>query len=104
MLFYPKHYHHETQNIDLPTMTVTGTVANPFNYIDLGGRLWEECAGGFDNGFKFSGPLCDAMDTCLRLWHVRWSGKTKKRAKKEVREKRETERNRERETHRKRAG
>ena len=31
ILFYPKHYFHETQNLAMPTMTVTGTVVSKFN-------------------------------------------------------------------------
>jgi hypothetical protein len=32
ILFYPKHYFHETQNLAMPTMAVTGTVVSGFNY------------------------------------------------------------------------
>ena len=31
ILFYPKHYFHETQNLGMPTMTVTGTVVSSFS-------------------------------------------------------------------------
>ena len=64
---------------------MTGTVASPYNYRELGGRLHEECTQPFEQGFRFSGPLCDAMDKCLALWHERWSGLPRKAARKSAR-------------------
>ena len=39
ILYYPKDYHHETQNLKMPTMTVTGTVVNKHNYADIATML-----------------------------------------------------------------
>ena len=86
-LFYPKHYHHQTQNIDTLSMTVTGTVANGFNYEAIATQLHRECAYSHLS-FDLSGPLCDALDDCYVLWHQHFqkdSGKTKKNLKREAR-------------------
>ena len=42
ILYYPKNYHHETQNLKMPTMTVTGTVVNAHNYMDIADMLHQE--------------------------------------------------------------
>ena len=86
-LFYPKHYHHQTQNIETLSMTVTGTVANAFNYEAIATQLHRECAYSHLS-FDLSGPLCDALDDCFVLWHQHFqrdSGKDKKTLKREAR-------------------
>ncbi len=85
VLFYPKSYYHETQNLAMPTMTVTGTVVSGFNYRSIATQLHRECA--FQHlSFDLSGPLCDALDKCYVLWHQALSGnKDKKAARKEAR-------------------
>jgi len=73
VLFYPKHYYHETQNLADPlTMTITGTVVNAYNYEELAGQLHKECSRGH-LGFDLSGPLCDALQDCYALWHKKFS-------------------------------
>lgn len=85
ILFYPKHYFHETQNLAMPTMTVTGTVVSKFNYHSIATQLHRECAYSHLS-FDLSGPLCDELDKCYPLWHQAFSGiKNKKQAKKEAR-------------------
>ena len=85
ILFYPKHYFHETQNLAMPTMTVTGTVVSGFNYRSIATQLHRECSYSHLN-FDLSGPLCDALDKCYPLWHQAFSGnKDRKAAKKEAR-------------------
>lgn len=85
VLFYPKHYFHETQNLDLPTMTVTGTVVSTFNYRSIATQLHRECAYSHLS-FDLSGPLCDALDKCFVLWHTHLSGnKDRAAAKREAR-------------------
>ena len=85
ILFYPKHYFHETQNLAMPTTTVTGTVVSSFNYRSIAHQLHRECA--YEHlSFDLSGPLCDALDKCYVLWHAALSGnKDKKAARKEAR-------------------
>ena len=69
-LFYPHHWFHQTQNVDMPTTTVTGTVVDAENHKLVTSRLFNECAR--PGGFRFSGRLCDALDSCARLWHHDW--------------------------------
>jgi hypothetical protein len=69
-LFYPQLWHHQTQNIDMPTVTVTGTVVDAENYKSVTTRLFNECVR--PGGFRFSGKLCDVLDRCARLWHDEW--------------------------------
>ena len=69
ILFYPQHYHHETQNLGGRTMTVTGTLVTAFNHWEVTSMLHGECTRKHLN-FRFSGPLCDALDECFVLWHT----------------------------------
>eukprot|EP00808_Paulinella_micropora_P013201 g58918.t1 len=73
VLFYAKNYWHETRNLEYPSMTVTGTVITPHNYMGVADKLHNECStGGLK--FDFSGALCDALDSCYPLWHEFLSG------------------------------
>lgn len=75
VLFYSKNWWHQTQcepgdESDV-TITLTGTVVNAYNYVDLSRMLHGECVRG-QLGFKFSASLCDALESCVEMWHNRY--------------------------------
>ena len=75
VLYYGPHWHHETQNLVTPTVTLTDTVAHAGNYRGLASKLHGDCARD-STGFSYSAPLCDALDQCLVDWERAWGGHT----------------------------
>ena len=70
-LYYPRHWHHHTQNLETPTMTVTGTVVHADVFDSVARQLHGECTGRASD-FMFSAALCDALQSCYPLWYKRW--------------------------------
>lgn len=76
VLYYGKHWWHETRNLDTPTTTITGTVLHKGNWEALTHKLWGECAKG-DMSFDFSGALCDALDKCNQVIYKKYMKREK---------------------------
>lgn len=74
ILYYGKNWHHHTQNLDTPTMTITSTVVVRSNFESVARRLHSECAKSAMS-FDFSGKLCDALDKCYQTWYKVLKGK-----------------------------
>ena len=70
-LYYGRHWHHHTQNLETPTMTVTGTVVHAGVFDSVARQLHGECTGRASD-FMFSAALCDALQSCYPLWYKRW--------------------------------
>lgn len=64
-LYYGHGWHHETQNLETPTMTITDTVAHAHNFDRISDQLWGTCAHE-KHTFMFSAELCDALQ--VREW------------------------------------
>lgn len=75
-LYYGKGWHHETQNLETPTMTLTDTVAFEHNFESVADQLHATCALN-RHSFDFSAQLCDALDECFAFWHERHLGTPK---------------------------
>jgi len=73
VLYYGRGWHHETQNLATPTATLTDTAVHARNFAAVADRLHAECAREALD-FKFSGALCDALDTCYNALHRRFKG------------------------------
>lgn len=67
-LFYPKDYLHQTQCLDMPTITLTSTLLTKENKDALIHELWLECVYS-KYGYRFSGKLCDALQMCYHSLH-----------------------------------
>ena len=63
VVFYGQDYFHETQKLETPTLTLTDTVIDEYNFEAFNDRLWEKCTGNRAT-FMFSAALCDALDVC----------------------------------------
>ena len=68
ILYYPRHWHHETQCLDTPTMTLTDTVAKASNAEGIMMKAFGECSGKEALNFDFSAKLCDALSKCSKWW------------------------------------
>lgn len=79
ILYYPRDWHHETQCLETPTVTITDTVMHLGNAEGIFGKTNGECTGR-DSLFKFdfSAQLCDALDKCTKWWKkkVKSAGRT----------------------------
>ena len=64
VLYYGPHWHHETQNIITPTITITDTVAFDGNYKGLALKLHHECTT------SKTGMLFSASHALLALRHT----------------------------------
>ena len=73
ILYYPKTWHHETQCVETPTMTLTDTVAKASNAEDIMTKAYGECTGRADLNFDFSAKLCDKLVTCSKWFQDRAS-------------------------------
>mmetsp|Transcript_146359 Transcript_146359/g.280657 ORF Transcript_146359/g.280657 Transcript_146359/m.280657 type:complete len:187 (+) Transcript_146359:2-562(+) len=82
ILYYPSHWHHETQCLDTPTMTITDTVANDDNAQGILERFHGECTGRQPLDLLVSAQLCDTLNKCAEWWqdHLgeRWSSNASK--------------------------
>ncbi|CAK0873979.1 unnamed protein product, partial [Prorocentrum cordatum] len=82
ILYYPPRWHHETQCLSTPTMTLTDTVAHAYNAEGIWAKTYGECTGRQSLRFDFSAQLCDALGgKCEDHWRERsreagraWSG------------------------------
>lgn len=73
VLYYGRGWHHETQNLASPTITLTDTAVHEKNFAAVADKLHGECAAEVLD-FKFSGALCDALDACYNALHRRFKG------------------------------
>jgi len=63
VIFYPKDAYHQTQCLDMPTITLTSTILTEENKVALVDELWLECVYS-KHSYRFSGKLCDALEVC----------------------------------------
>lgn len=75
VLYYPRNWAHQTQNLEFPTTTLTGTVVNSFNWFHVSQKIYGECTQGSMN-FHFSGKMCDQLDACINVWAERFQGRS----------------------------
>ena len=64
-------YHHETQCLRTPTVTLTDTFVHARNYRRVAARLHGDCARD-ELRFRPSAALCDALQHCYDDWERRW--------------------------------
>ena len=73
ILYYGRGWHHETQNLRDPTATITDTAVHARNFAAVADKLHGECTSEVMD-FRFSGDLCDALDTCYNVLHRKFKG------------------------------
>lgn len=71
ILYYPPAWHHETQCLETPTMTLTDTVAHDGNAQGILRKTYGECTGRAPLNFDFSSELCVQLDECATFWQSR---------------------------------
>ena len=67
VVYYPKDWWHQTQNLNTPTISITGTLVGIDNYKEIQEMLQKQCSG---NGTVFYPvePLCSKLMKCYELW------------------------------------
>jgi len=71
ILYYPRRWHHETQILETPTMTLTDTVAHTGNAEGILDKIYGECSGRYPLNFDLSAKLCDAVLGCAsKFWQA----------------------------------
>jgi len=71
ILYYPRRWHHETQCLETPTMTLTDTVAHVGNAEGIMMKTLGECTGRAPLNFDFSSQLCDRLHECTKWWQAK---------------------------------
>ena len=67
VVYYPKDWWHQTQNLQTPTMSITGTLVTLGNYVEQREMLREQCAG---DGMVFNPveSVCRKLESCYEVW------------------------------------
>ena len=72
VLSYGDGWAHLTQNLQSPTVAMTGTVVHAGNWHKVAQRLRGDCVTPAAMRLHFSAPLCDALDVCFGQWRRQW--------------------------------
>lgn len=70
MIFYPKDYWHQTENMEFPSLTVSSTIVDEHNWKDLSAELKAECEY-HKWKWQFSKELCRHLEKCYEFWASR---------------------------------
>lgn len=71
LLFYPMDYWHQTENLDTPTLSLSGTIITRQNYQFVEEELRKECSNnnpGKVRTFQSDDSLCPKLEKCYRIW------------------------------------
>ena len=69
IIFYPKHYWHQTLNLEKDTISITGTLVDKHNWQDMVDKLSDDCKEKNDDWKQ----ICEHLPKCFSLWKERWS-------------------------------
>ena len=67
MLFYPMEYWHQTMNLDTPTVSITGTLVTPNDFVHVAAELKRQCDGQ-GSIFNPDPSMCSQLEHCFALW------------------------------------
>ena len=67
VVYYPKNWWHQTKNLNTPTISITGTLALPNNYLDIQTELKKQCDGA-GTIFQRDEKFCSKLENCYILW------------------------------------
>lgn len=67
VLYYPKEHWHQTQNLNTPTVAITGTLVTHESHLTVKRELEKECAGA-GKIFPADPDLCRQLKTCYAQW------------------------------------
>lgn len=71
VLFYPRDYWHQTENLDNPTVAVTGTLVDQNNYDSVSQQLAVDCHKDKIHLINPSAELCEYYYTqCFPWWKM----------------------------------
>lgn len=67
LLYYPPDYWHQTEALDTPTVSISGTIAPVEGFRHVRDQLRQEC-GGRGYIFRPEPELCGQLERCYRVW------------------------------------
>jgi hypothetical protein len=71
MIFYPKDYWHQTENLETPSISISASILDENNWRDIMAELKNECAF-HKYKWNFSPELCKALENCYAFWQSRF--------------------------------
>ena len=73
ILYYPTNYYHQTLNLETPSLSLSGSILNKYNYYEFKEELKKECRG---EGKIFLSSeyreLCEGLESCYLYWDRLW--------------------------------
>lgn len=70
MLYYPKDHWHQTNNLDTPTISLSGTLVLQHNYVDVRKELEAECNPNMQNRIlPLDADFCRKLRACYNVWN-----------------------------------
>lgn len=67
VVYYPKDWWHQTENLETPTISVTGTLVGIDNHKEVKEMLQTQCAG-YGYIFHPVESVCEKLERCYELW------------------------------------
>lgn len=77
MLYYPRDWWHQTENLDTPTIALSGSMVNHHNYKEFAEELKKECSDGGSGRnriFVANSDVCGDIDRCADVWGEMYTG------------------------------
>jgi len=75
MVFYPRDYWHQTENVATPSISISASVLDAYSYKEIQGIIERECRFGTYR-WNFSQELCKTLETkCFPMWENMYGGK-----------------------------
>ena len=73
MLYYPRDWWHQTENLDTPTIALSGSIVNKHNYVEFTEELRKECsedesASERNRIFLREPGACGDIERCASYW------------------------------------
>ena len=77
MLYYPRDWWHQTENLDTPTIALSGSMVNQHNHLEFTDELRKECSAegsGRNRIFIPEAGACGDIERCAAIWAGMYSG------------------------------
>lgn len=74
-LYYPRDWWHQTENLDTPTVALSGSMVNHHNHAEFAQELFKECEEGASNRiFVREEGACNDIRRCADAWSRMYHG------------------------------
>ena len=69
-LYYPRDWWHQTENLETPSVALSGSTVNHANWAEFGAALRKQCEPGGGNVFLATAETCAAVERCNDVWRI----------------------------------